>query len=520
VIARFSPKAMMFFAPLLPGTASMTARSDRRLLKTIAAASALLLSAMASTGLKAQEKTEQTFTEQPVASPKVKATAQDASRARRISLSSGRSIVVELPRAAKEIFIGDPTIANAVIRTARKMYVIAIAEGTTTIFVNDGEGRQIAAFDVNVAKERGSELQALREVLKQTFPDANIEVRGVGQNIILTGEVDSLLEAQRALEIASNLVGTGLVGGGAAITATGTAGGALTVPTVTGKVINGLRVSGKDQVMLKVTIAEVRRDAVKELGVDLNGSWQVGNFASNVGGINIGYNTESRANTSLTATIRALEDQGVFRTLAEPTLTAVSGESATFNAGGEVPIRTRECDETRCFIATTFKPVGVALGFTPVVLSGGRISLRVATGVTEEGTNRGAEIGDYLPSFQTRKTETTVEIPSGGSLVTAGLIQIRSESTFKGVPGLMKLPVIGSLFRSRNYQRRETELMIMVTPFIVNPVSASQLPSPTDGFVDASDPASAFMGRVNKVYGAKNPNPGDGYRAPVGFIAD
>jgi pilus assembly protein CpaC len=140
--------------------------------------------------------------------------------------------------------------------------------------------------------------------------------------------------------------------------------------------------------------------------------------------------------------------------------------------------------------------------------------------VTEEGVNKGAAFGDYLPTFQTRKTETTVEVPSGGSLVTAGLIQMRSDTTFKGVPGLMMLPVLGSLFKSRDYQRRETELMITVTPFLVTPVNSADLPRPTDGFVDASDPASAFMGRVNRLYGAKGGRPGEGYRAPVGFIAD
>jgi pilus assembly protein CpaC len=506
------------FSPF--GFAAMNAKTPSLFPLSFALASALTASvAFAPTVAQAEDKDMRaTFEQQNVQQPRIKAVGQDASRARRISLSTGRSIVVDLPRNAKEVFIGNPAIANAVIRTARKMYVIAVAEGTTTIFVNDAAGKQIAAFDVNVAKERGNELQALREVLKQTLPDADIEARSVGENVILTGEVDSMLEAQRAIEIASNLVGTGLVGGGANITA-GPSGSTTLLPTVTGKVINGLRVRGKDQVMIKVTIAEVRREAVKSLGVDLGGSWKVANFSTGGGGGQLGINSDADFTGSIQSSIRALEDQRMFRTLAEPTLTAISGESARFNAGGEVPIRVTECNETRCQYSVTFKQTGVALGFTPVVLSGGRISLRVATAVTEPGTNQ-ATNGDFLPDFQTRNMETTVELPSGGTLVTAGLIQSRSETTISGVPGLMQLPILGTLFRSRDYQRRETELMIMVTPFIVNPVSANELPKPTDGFVDASDPASNFMGRVNRVYGAKGNVPGDGYRGPVGFIAD
>jgi pilus assembly protein CpaC len=512
----------LFPLSLSTGTASMNKRPNRMLPGAIATATALLLGAvmLPSLGYAQETGRKQTFNQEEIDTPRLQTGAKDSRSARRISLSTGRSIVVDLPRSAKEVFIGNPEIANAVIRTSRKMYVIAISEGTTTMFVNDANGRQIAAFDVNVAKERGNELAALREVLKQTLPNAQIEVRSVGENIILSGEVESLLEAQRALEIAGSLVGTGLIGGGTAVASGAPAGSTLTLPTVTGKVINGLRVRGNDQVMLKVTIAEVRREAIKELGVDLNGAWKVASFATGDFGVSAAIDSAADQTSQIGGTLRALEDQGVFRTLAEPTLTAVSGESALFNAGGEVPLRTSDCENGQCEITTTFKQVGVSLGFTPVVLSGGRISLRVATGVTDEGPNKGAEFGEYIPSFQTRKTETTVEIPSGGSLVTAGLIQSRADMSVKGVPGLMNLPILGTLFKSRSYQRRETELVIMVTPFIVKPTSAKDLPRPTDGFVDASDPAQMFMGQVNRLYGAKGNRPGDGYRAPVGFIAD
>ncbi len=148
--------------------------------------------------------------------------------------------------------------------------------------------------------------------------------------------------------------------------------------------------------------------------------------------------------------------------------------------------------------------------------------MRVSTEVTERDDSNSVRTGPntVAPGFLTRRTETTVELPSGGSMVTAGLLQDNGSTTYSGVPGLMKLPILGALFRSREYRRNETELMIMVTPFIVKPVNAKDLPKPTDGFVDASDPASMFMGRVNRLYGAKGNRPGEGFRAPVGFIAD
>jgi pilus assembly protein CpaC len=236
----------------ISGNASMSASLRRLLPSGFAALSAAALLALTTApSAHAQDVTDtsdRTFVEQDVQAPRITASGKDQTKARRLSLSMGRSVVVELPRSAKEVFIGDPTIANAVIRTARKMYIIAMQEGTTTIFVNDGEGRQIAAFDVNVAKERGNEIQALREVLKQALPNAVIEARSVGENIVLSGEVDSLLEAQRALDIASNLVGTGLVGGASAAGVSAAGGSGALLPTVTGKVINGLRVRGKDQV--------------------------------------------------------------------------------------------------------------------------------------------------------------------------------------------------------------------------------------------------------------------------------
>jgi pilus assembly protein CpaC len=213
----------------------------------------------------------------------------------------------------------------------------------------------------------------------------------------------------------------------------------------------------------------------------------------------------------------------VLRTLAEPTLTAISGESAKFMAGGEVPVPTSEetiqgTNTSR--VSVTYRPYGVMLNFTPTVLSEGRISLSVATEVTEIDAENSVAVGRVnSPAFRNRKAYTTIELPSGGSLVTAGLIQQNSRQAVNGLPGLINLPVIGALFRSRDFYREETELMIIVTPFIAKPSGPKDLARPDDGFVEASDTAAVLMGRINKVYGtAGSPLPPTQYRGKVGFI--
>jgi pilus assembly protein CpaC len=229
------------------------------------------------------------------------------------------------------------------------------------------------------------------------------------------------------------------------------------------------------------------------------------------------------AGKSLTATLEAYERDGVARTLAEPTVTAVSGESAKFLAGGTIPILNGEsCSGNVCTPTIVQQPYGVTLNFTPVVLSQGRIQLRIATEVTDVDTSTQITIfGAPVPGFRTRKNETTVELPSGGSIVTAGLISTKTQQAINGVPGLMNLPVLGALFRSRDYLRDETELLIAVTPYIVHAVDPREVARPDANYTDASDPQSWLLGRVNRIYsstGAAQPTPG--YSGKVGFITD
>ncbi len=455
-----------------------------------------------------------------VPSPRLQAGSSDSIMARSIEMGVGRSIIVDLPRDAKEIFVANPAIANAVVRSSRKLFIIGVANGATTIMAMDAEGRQIAALEMQIGREPG----LLQKTLKTALPQADIRAISIGDSIILTGVADTVLEAQKAVDIAKGFVGLSTTASG----------------NVEGKVINSMTIRGKDQVMLKVTVAEVKRTAIKQLGVNLRGNWEIA--GKNLGGTLINNFSSSlvqppsllsagaQVGSALEKSIdvKMLERHGVLRTLAEPTLTAISGETAKFVAGGEIPVpKTEETTAASAFLGqgstkltVEYKPVGVMLTFTPVVLSEGRISLSVGTEVTEIDAENAISIGKTnSPAFRTRKAYTTIELPSGGSLVTAGLIQQVSRQALNGIPGLINLPVLGALFRSRDYFREETELMIIVQPFIAKPSAPNTLARPDDGYIESSDPSAVLMGRLNKVYGAAgSPVPPSGYRGRVGFI--
>ena len=238
---------------------------------------------------------------------------------------------------------------------------------------------------------------------------------------------------------------------------------------------------------------------------------------------------------TIQATLRAMESAGVVRTLAEPNLTAISGESATFIAGGEFPIPAGyACDPTThvCTTQISFKKFGISLNFTPLVLTEGRISLRVMTEVSELANDNSITLSQSvtattvnsvtIPSIKTRRAETTLEIPSGGSMAMAGLIQDQTKQAVNGMPGLMQLPILGSLFRSRDYVNNQTELMVLVTPYIVRAVAQKDLSRPDDGFASASDPQSDLLGSVNRIYGipGRTEPPARNYRGAYGFITD
>ena len=444
-----------------------------------------------------------------------------------VPLGLGKSLVVDLPRDAKDVLVANPAIANAVVRSARRAYIIGVAVGQTNVFFFDAEGRQIAGYDIAVTRD----LNGIRAAIKQAIPNADIRVEGIGpEAIVLSGSAASAAEAQQAYDIAVRLLS-----------------GETTNTVAQGnKVINAITLRGRDQVMLKVTVAEVQRDVIKQLGVNLSGSVGYGvlslnNFRTDnpfpvvgqaISGTSIPLSVSHGGNT-VTATLQAMDRAGVIRTLAEPNLTAISGESASFLVGGEFPVPSGyTCDTTQkppvCQIQIQFKKFGVGLNFTPVVLSEGRISLKVMTEVSELSADNAIRLQPSsdvtpitVPSIRTRRADTTVEIPSGGALALAGMIQEQTKQQISGVTGLMEVPILGALFKSRDYQNHQTELMVIVTPYIVRAVSPKELSRPNDGFADASDPATVFLGRLNRIYGtAGKSDPQQPYHGRPGFILD
>jgi pilus assembly protein CpaC len=460
-----------------------------------------------------------------------------------LQLGVGQSVIRDLPEDAGEIYVGDPTVANAIVRTARRIYISGVANGHTSIFAIAKDGRRVASFQVSVGRAIGE----LTSLLNVAIPGNEIRVRTVENTIILTGSVASAEEAQKALDIASGFVNdspVGATGSGASTSASsgGSSGGSgapgalagkSSSSSPQGKVVNALTIRGADQVSLRVTIAEIRRDIIKQLGVNLTGTGPNGSFTLDppfaINGAISGSvaATASQATLnwfkgsgSLSASLQAFERQGVAHTLAEPTVTAVSGETAKFLAGGTIPIlNSVQCNPT-CQYGFIQQPYGVTLNFTPVVLSPGRIQLRIATEVTDiDYAKQITFSGLSIPGFRTRNNTTTVELPSGGSIASAGLISTQTEQAINGLPALMNLPVLGALFRSRDYQRSETELLVVVTPFISHAIDPSQVVRPDQNFQDASDPQTWFLGRVNRIYSSSQSlQPMPGYSGKIGFI--
>jgi pilus assembly protein CpaC len=441
--------------------------------------------------------------------------ADGQSNARFLSLGIGKSVVIDLPRDVKDVLVADPKIANAVVRSAQRAYIIGAAVGQTNIVFFDSAGQQIAAYDIAVKRD----LNGVRAALKQIIPNSEIQIDGLGDSVVLSGTAASPIEAQQAADLAVKL-----------------AGGA-------DKVVNSIVVRGRDQVMLKVTVAEVARNIIKQLGIDIKGSFSYGNSIvtfnnenpftalgrSLVTGNNIQGAFGPAGSPSVQATIRAMESAGVVRTLAEPNLTAISGESATFIAGGEFPIPAGyACDPvTRvCTTQIMYKKFGISLNFTPVVMTEGRISLRVMTEVSELSNDNSLTLNQQgssltIPAIRTRRAETTLEIPSGGSMAMAGLIAEQTKQAINGLPGLAQLPILGTLFRSRDFVNNQTELMVLVTPYVVRAVAQKELSRPDDGFSNATDPQADLLGSINRIYGVPGRvDPARNYRGTYGFITD
>jgi pilus assembly protein CpaC len=511
-----------------------------------------------------------------------------------IVLPFGKSAIVDLPADAHDILVSNPLIADATVRTARRAYVIARALGQTNIFFFDAAGRQIANVEIRVEPD----VAALNEFLRHHVPDAQITAQAMNASVILTGTARNASDADQAFQLAQTFLGIG--GGTGAGGATGSGGPNSPGSAQNGgnapRVINLIQVQGSEQVLVRVRVVEMSRTLIRQLGINLNYNEMINQLVGDdnflqaavangfsvngvMGGLSasggVVHNILSpnslaypsgQVDPSITpgdafvggyqqdadgtvhygpahidqdrrtdASIQAFERAGLLRVLAEPNLTAISGEAARFLAGGEFPVPVSS-DDGR--ISVQFKPFGVGLAFTPVVMSGGNISLKVSTEVSELTSQGAVSTGDTpirnqdgtttvihgitIPALQVRRAETTLEMSSGSSMVLAGLIQERTRHALEGVPGVMNTPVIGSLFRSRDFLNDESELVIIVTPYLVRPTSPNNIHTPADGFMDPTEAESLLTGRLNALYRPPQTHDGrpEGLQGPHGHVIE
>jgi len=428
-----------------------------------------------------------------------------------VNLPRGTSMAIDLPADARDVIVSNPAVAEAVLHSPRRITVIGLAPGETDAVFLDAAGRSILTLRVRV----DAGVAALQDTLTRILPGIDVRAEAVNDSIILTGSVTSPGEADRVSQIARAFV------------------------SAPEKVINMMTITGSDQVTVRARVIEVQRTAVKQLGLDVNAILNtvgdgltlsnVATFAvagSQLGGGQLTYNDANNDGEGVTGTLRAFERTGLVRILAEPNATSVSGENAEFLAGGEFPVPVGRDDRGNILIE--FKPYGVRLAFRPIVLSGGRISLQLSTEVSELTTSGAFTLGGtgpnalVIPALNVRRTSNTVELPSGGSLMIAGLLREDTRQNIDQLPGIGGLPVLGGLFRSRDYLAGETELVIIIEAYIVSPTSPGLMQTPADGLVISGDLQTVLFGRLTEKYGLPAPQPGvgAGWQGPVGYVIE
>jgi pilus assembly protein CpaC len=423
-----------------------------------------------------------------------------------LTLGRHKAAIIQLDADARDVLVSDPKVLDAVVKTPRRVFLLGTETGQASAYFFDASGRQILTLDVRVERD----VAELARIIRMNMPDADVKITALNDDIVLTGSVANSVEATRSFELAERFA----VDPGQPIDPT--------------KVENLLTVKSREQVMLKVRVAEMAHNIAKQFGINLQGAFKAGGVpfllqTSNPYGLagaalssGSGAQIGNTGPTPLTnpgpnnveSVLNALDQVGLTHTLAEPNLIAVSGETAKFLAGGQFPVPVSRDQYGNVTVA--FKDFGVGLSFTPVVESENRIALQLATEVSEL-TNTGAFLLNdaslnqtgaiNIPALAVRRAETTVELPSGGSFAVAGLLQHTTKQVIDAFPGLKDMPVLGALFRSRDFQNDETELAVIVSAYIVNPTSETKLAAPTDGFIPPSDPETVLLGRLNKVYG-------------------
>jgi pilus assembly protein CpaC len=431
-----------------------------------------------------------------------------------ITLALDKAAIVQLDTDARDVLVSNPGIVDAVVRTARRVYLLGMKTGQTNAFFFDAAGKQVLALDISVERD----VAGVTSLMHANFPGSDVKVTAMNDNLVLTGTVASAQDATRAQDLAARFA---------------TDAGKSADPT---KVVNMLKVKGREQVLIRVRVSEIQRNIAKQLGINLTSAFSAGGVpiiaaTSNPFGLgqvlsaasgaqvgSIGNNPLSPSPNNVQGILNALDQVGLDHTLAEPNLTAVSGETAKFLAGGEFPVPVSR--DLYGNVTIEFKQFGVSLAFTPVVLSENRISLQVSTEVSEL-TNEGAFVqagGSQVvngqtvqiasltvPALAVRRAETTVELPSGGSFAIAGLLQHTTKQVLDEFPGLGAMPVLGALFRSRDFQNNETELVVIASAYLVDPTHETKLAAPTDGFIPATDVQQDLLGSINRYY-VNDPN--------------
>jgi pilus assembly protein CpaC len=435
---------------------------------------------------------------------------------RKVTIGLDKSMLVEVPLELQNVLVSNPEVLDAVVQTSHQVYLLAKEVGEANAFFIGPDGQKVLYLEVSVTRD----LTALRDSLQRLLPGSKIKVEMMGETVVLAGSVATPVDANRAAELAAKFV------------------------KKKDAVVNMLGTDSKEQVLLKVQVAEMHRDALRRIGVDLPGAVvAAGNFtfakviqnqfpvtsqvvpgaqlAFPLPGVSAGsafQPTWTDGTSTVTAMMQALERAGVVRTLAEPNLTAISGETAKFLAGGEFPIPVAQDDNQ---VTVEWKPFGVNVSFKPVVLTDGRISLNIMAEVSEisaEGSITLREIS--LPGLKVRRAETTLELPSGGTLAMAGLLSDETRQSVEGVPGLKNLPVLGALFRSNDFRKRETELVILVTPYLATHAPLQEMSRPSDGYAPSSELRELFFGNINRVYGPGGDPANHRYNGDFGYVIE
>ena len=487
-------------------------------LMTLALGTAVTLALVASTFKNADAGTRSYSHIQSVSADSVNIQSPGQStKSRSIVLPYSKSTVVELPQEMMDVIVSNPDIVESVVHTSHRAVLIGKQPGQTNAYFYGHNGEELLSLDIRVERD----INGLKSLISQHVSEATVDVQAVNNNILLTGSVQNASMSNRIEKLAALWLDETTQGGSE------------------GEIVNLMSVEGKDQVLLKVRIVEMQRSVTKQMGINLSAIGQLGdstvsllsNTALATGaGLDGSFafnNTGGGDITSIGAGLQALERVGLIRTLAEPTLTAISGETANFLSGGEFPLLTGVFQDENGQLQREFefRPFGVALGFTPVVLSEGRISLNISTEVSEPTTEGSFETGGIssdILGLRIRRANTVVELPAGGSLVIAGLIREESRQSTEGTPGAKDIPGFGALFRNRDDLNTQTELVVMVTPYLVDPTHPAKLQTPLDGFVPANDLDSILLGKMNKIYAA-NGQPkisADTLSGPFGHVVD